>query len=222
MSKPDPEAAADQAIETAAIAAGATTELNPGSDGKKFKRVSKAGRPPKLNADLIDEIARYVRVGNYIETAAIAAGVHKATFYNWMKQANKLRELLARAQETGEKPKLTKFDRLTLKFLDAVEKATAEADFGDVATIKTASKTNWQAAAWRLERKDPKRWGRQDKVIGELSGPGGSPIPTTTENISGMSQEEKDELLIRHYERIKRQRAAQAGEPAAADPERPE
>jgi len=29
---------------------------------------------------------------------------------------------------------------------------------------KAAAEGNWQAAAWRLERKHPKRWGRQDKV----------------------------------------------------------
>ena len=30
--------------------------------------------------------------------------------------------------------------------------------------IGSAAKDNWQAAAWRLERKFPKRWGRHDRL----------------------------------------------------------
>ncbi len=38
----------------------------------------------------------------------------------------------------------------------------------DVAVIATAAKENWQAAAWRLERKFPERWGRRQKVDAQL------------------------------------------------------
>jgi transposase len=63
-----------------------------------------------------------------------------------------------------------------MDFADAVEKAVHESEVSDIATIKRASEKNWQAAAWRLERKFPKKWGRHDYVQQELSGPEGGPV----------------------------------------------
>ncbi len=44
------------------------------------------------------------------------------------------------------------------KFLTAVEKAQAEAESRDVALIAKAASEDWRAAAWRLERKAPRRY----------------------------------------------------------------
>ncbi len=45
------------------------------------------------------------------------------------------------------------------KFLNAVEKAQAESESRDVAIIAKAASDDWKAAAWRLERKQPRRYG---------------------------------------------------------------
>jgi len=45
--------------------------------------------------------------------------------------------------------------------LYAVEKAQAGAEMTSIALINRASEMQWQAAAWRLERKHPDRWGRK-------------------------------------------------------------
>lgn len=50
-------------------------------------------------------------------------------------------------------------------FRDAIEKARATAKVSSVAIIRQASKTNWQAAAWFLERSDPANWGRKDVLL---------------------------------------------------------
>ncbi len=44
------------------------------------------------------------------------------------------------------------------KFLNQVEKAQAEAESRDVALIAKAASEDWRAAAWRLERKAPRRY----------------------------------------------------------------
>jgi hypothetical protein len=45
-------------------------------------------------------------------------------------------------------------------------------------TVHTSRENDWRAAAWRLERRDPRKWGRRD--YSELSGPNGQPIKTQT------------------------------------------
>jgi homoserine acetyltransferase len=67
--------------------------------------------------------------------------VHRTTLYRWMR--------LGRDQKRGR----------YRKFLSQVEKAQAEAESRDVALIAKAASEDWRAAAWRLERKQPRRYG---------------------------------------------------------------
>lgn len=117
------------------------------------------GRPEKLTPELQQKIVDALRLGNYIETAAAYAGVSKTTIYDWLKK--------------GARSKKGKYK----DFSNAVEKALAEAEMRDVALIGNAAKENWQAAAWRLERKFPARWGR--KTQHEITGKEGNPIEVT-------------------------------------------
>ncbi|GGA31944.1 hypothetical protein GCM10007416_00600 [Kroppenstedtia guangzhouensis] len=107
-------------------------------------------RPEKLTPELQQKVVDAIRMGNYIETAAAFSGISKDTLYRWLKQ--------------GRRAKRGKYR----EFSDAVEKALAESEMRDVAVIATAAKENWQAAAWRLERKFPDRWGRRQKVDAQL------------------------------------------------------
>lgn len=116
------------------------------------------GRPTKLTPDLQKKITDAVRAGNYIETAAAYAGISKVTLYDWMKRGNKNQNGIFR------------------DFLNAIEKAMAESEVRDVALIAKAAQENWQAAAWRLERKNYERWGRKDRLQAELTGKDGGPV----------------------------------------------
>lgn len=131
---------------------------------------NRPGQPFTLTPELIEKVTAYLRTGAYVETAVLACGVPKVTFYSWLKRAN-----LAREAGTKAGPE----DALCLKFLNAVEKVMAESELQALSQITLAATTNWQAAAWRLERKYPDRWGRKDRVEAELSGPGGGPIGVT-------------------------------------------
>ena len=106
----------------------------------------KKGSTPKLTNKLIQEIVNYIKMGSYVETAAAAAGISKDTFYRWLKNAKK----------EDASP-------LERKLSDAVEKALAIAELRDLDVIDRATQgpNGWKAAAWRLERKSPKKWGRQ-------------------------------------------------------------
>jgi transposase len=95
-----------------------------------------------------ERLLNFLRLGNHIETACKATGIHKDTYYEWMKRA--------RAGKAG--------DERYVAFAEKADAALAEAEARDVQTILLASKEQWQAAAWRLERRFPDRWSRNDRM----------------------------------------------------------
>ena len=101
--------------------------------------------PRKFLQQCKQSILTAIRAGNYVETAVAFAGISKSTFYAWLK--------------AGARSKSGPYH----EFSDAVKRALAEAEVNDVELIAKAATRNWQAAAWRLERKFPKRWGRGER-----------------------------------------------------------
>lgn len=113
-------------------------------------------RPTKLTPELRDRICAFLRAGNYVETAAAAAGISKETLYKWLRRG---------ARSKGGPCR---------DFADAVAVAQAQAEARDVALIARAAESQWQAAAWRLERRLPARWSRRERH--EHSGKDGGAI----------------------------------------------
>lgn len=114
-----------------------------------------ASRPTKLNAATRDAIVEYVTAGMPKGIAAEAAGIGKSTFFDWIKR--------------GEAEPDSDFS----DFSDAIKKAYAEAAVRNLAIIQLAAKTNWQAAAWYLERTRPDEFGRRtrsDVTLGARDG----------------------------------------------------
>ena len=101
---------------------------------------------PKLDPVVTHRIVDLIRAGNYLEVAASATGIHRTTLHRWMRHG--------RGQKRGRYK----------KFLNAVEKAQAEAESRDVALIAKAAGDDWRAAAWRLERRSPKKYGPRVQV----------------------------------------------------------
>jgi hypothetical protein len=105
-----------------------------------------SGRPTRLTPELQAKLCDAIRAGNYMETAAAFAGIRKATLHNWLRWGARQTQGIYHA------------------FSEAVEKALADSEARDVALIaKAAADGHWQAAAWRLERKFPDRWGRRER-----------------------------------------------------------
>lgn len=131
------------------------------------------GRPTKLTDALRDELVKLIQAGNYIETAAAAVGIHKDSLYEWLKR--------------GAREKKGPYR----EFSDAVQKAMGFAESRDVLLIAKAAASQWQAAAWRLERKYPARWGRKDRM--EVTGKGGAPIQHR-HDLTGLSDDKLETL----------------------------
>lgn len=100
------------------------------------------GRPTRCTPEITQRLAELLKAGNYMETACAIVGIKKQIVYRWM-----------HAGERGN-PKYKPFS-------DAIKKAEAEGEALLLNVInRAAADGNWYAAAWRLERKSPERWGK--------------------------------------------------------------
>ena len=132
------------------------------------------GRPTKLTPAVHAAIIESVRDGAYLEPAAEAAGVSASTVRGWIRRAED------HPADCGAE---------FLEFLTAYKKARAEAEIDAVRVIRGASLNTWQAAAWYLERTNPKRWGRQQRVEVDTSADGG---PITLAGLAALMGVEDD------------------------------
>jgi hypothetical protein len=117
----------------------------------------------KLTLKLIDSICSYIRSGCDVMVAAQAIGVSKRTLGDWLCRGN---------DEIARRDQLLEADRkeeIFVKLVTRFEKAVAESEIRDMTRIDIAADTQWQAAAWKLERLRPGRYGR--KVIAEINAP---------------------------------------------------
>lgn len=115
------------------------------------------GRPSKLTPETIKRITDAIRVGATYELAAQYGGVAYNTFNEWMKAGE--------AANSGKHR----------EFYEAVKSAEGDAAVKWLAVIDRAAIEQWQAAAWKLERRYPREYGRQI-VQNEVSGPGGDAV----------------------------------------------
>jgi transposase-like protein len=138
---------------------------------------AKGKKPAELTPEVQAQIIKNLLHGAYVETAVIAAGVPKVTFYEWLK----------RAHRGGESDPDGKY----MALLNAVEKAQEEAELRDLAMIsKAAMNGAWQANAWRLERKNYKRWGKRTIVEGGNTPIGVEHSGSVNVDFSNLSTEE--------------------------------
>jgi transposase len=118
------------------------------------------GRPTKFTPERVDKLLSALKSGNYRTVACQYAGISTATLHNWIKIA-----------EGPDAPPEY------VEFLDALNKAEAQAEVVDISIIRQAAHNGqWQAAAWIRERKNPERWGRRDVSKLELTGADGGPV----------------------------------------------
>ena len=100
------------------------------------------GRRSKMTDARVTALLNALRVGNTRRAACAHADIDPTTFYRWLDQ--------------------------DATFRNAIEKAEGEAESHYSTIIFRAASTTWQAAAWWLERRHPKDFGRRDQVDVQL------------------------------------------------------
>ena len=93
------------------------------------------GRRGKFNEVVCQRIYKALEAGSTYEIAAEYAGISRQTFYIWMKKG--------KSNSTGQ----------FVTFVDNVKRAEAVGAISNLETIKQASKKDWKASAWILERR---------------------------------------------------------------------
>jgi hypothetical protein len=119
-----------------------------------------------------------IRAGVRPEIAAVYNGIGARTYYRWMQ--------LGRAADA---------ELIYLEFVEAVELALAEWEARDVLLIGEAAKEDWHAAAWRLERRLPKVYGRRERH--EIANAEEGPF-----RISAAADFDPDKLTVEELEQL--------------------
>lgn len=152
-----------------------------GYDGKIGRR------PLLLDEETSTKLAALLRSGAYVEQAAAQVGIGKATFYDWLGRGARERKRRAAIGDVVDVSPNRKREQVFVDFIDAIERAQAEGEHAmlaavsrcaiggavvsrttttDAAGVTTTTERladpDWRAAAWRLERRSPERWGRRD------------------------------------------------------------
>jgi hypothetical protein len=99
------------------------------------------GRKPKLTPEVSQRIIELVRIGNYLDAAAASCGIHRSTLHRWLVKGEE--------QSHG----------MYREFFLAIDRAQGEGELRDCVLIAKAAQTDWRAAAWRLERRAPRKYG---------------------------------------------------------------
>jgi hypothetical protein len=135
------------------------------------------GRPPVISRTIQDSVVKALTAGNFVEVACAYAGIHKDTYYSWLKRGSAERERIDRGAPLEALAGVAlrreldrrEVEKPFLDFSDAVKRAQAESEVGLTSILYKAATESWQAGAWLLERKHPDRWGVKRKVEVEIA-----------------------------------------------------
>lgn len=170
----------------------------------------RTGRPPGLTPDVEQTILDHLAQGVPIAHAALAAGIHRSTYHNWIVRGEDAADL----RDDG-KP-VPEVEQPFLDFLDAATRARARGVTKAVSNIAKAAEggyvlreisrryrnndgeyvtetekvyapIDWRAAAWWLERADRANFGRNGELPEQGAGTGSSTDVSSTD-LDGLAQ----------------------------------
>jgi transposase len=114
-------------------------------DEYKSSRPHPIGRPPKLTAEMIEQICDLLIEGDTIARSAVLTGVSESTIYRWLAMGKSevaepiYVELVARVGEAIESSEFELLQRMR---------------------IAGSKPDQWRATAWMLERRFPEKYGK--------------------------------------------------------------
>lgn len=125
------------------------------------KPAKKLGRRPIISKEVADTIAGYIKIGVFVDEACGAAGISRASYYNWMERGRAERERMRMLGDVVPREE----EKDYVDFLDIVEKAYDEATLRNMAVVAKASERgDWRAATWWLEQARPHKYGKRERI----------------------------------------------------------
>lgn len=116
----------------------------------------------KLTKEIIDDVAKKLKVGSYAKVVIASIGIHEATYYRWLERGNKALKL----KMLGKK--IPETEKIFCEFCESIRQSEAEGEVVLTTMIFSKANDDWKAAMELLARKYPDRWARKDSV--NLSG----------------------------------------------------
>lgn len=110
-------------------------------------------RPTDCTPELTAALCAELKLGMSIRAACQHVGIDDSTYRKWMMRG-----------DDGEEPFVT--------FRTAATQAKSDGVRALVVTVRKAATSDWRAAAWILERREPDDWSKRT----EISGPDGGPV----------------------------------------------
>ncbi len=105
-----------------------------------------------------EEILNYLRLGLSQEDAATMGGVSESTFYRWRERGEAASQLHDEGIEVPEDEEPYR------EFWETLTRARVEGEAYHVRIIRDAGMADWRASAWFLERSQPAKYGRRDRL----------------------------------------------------------
>lgn len=109
------------------------------------------GRECLLTDELQKQLIECIESGLYYDIACQAVGIDKSTFWRWMKEGR------------------ANLDQQKKDFYDAIKKAKGKCAKDALDIIKAHRLKEWTAAAWLLERRFRKYYGKDAKDLREVA-----------------------------------------------------
>ena len=135
------------------------------------------GRPTALTPQVLEDVRRLLPTCLYVETVADFTSLDRTTARKWLKRGAKEHQRVSR----NKRARVRQTEALYVELFLTYRKALAEGLIYDLGIIKKAAADQvvtdesgstvavrpgqWQAAAWRAERRFPGQWGRKDTVV---------------------------------------------------------
>lgn len=128
----------------------------------------------RISEEVIEKISEAIGNGNTLEEASASAGVNRSTIRRWRWRGD---AEIERVRAAGESEAVRESEELYVDLCFALMRAHARAEIRDLEVISAAAERgDWRAAAWRLERRYPERWGKRRRMEMEHTGTGGGPV----------------------------------------------
>jgi len=140
----------------------------------------------KYSKELTEKICKHLKQGNTINTTCQAVGIHKDTFFDWMKKKSDFSDSIKKAQSTADKKVENALFKMATGTFEYIERhyETTVIDKIKLGTLKkTIKKTlapNITAQIFYLKNRKPDEW--KDKQDIEHSGEVGVPLKLIIEN----------------------------------------
>lgn len=116
--------------------------------------VQRGRRTRLLEKSVSERVVEATRAGLTASATADYAGISRSTFFDWMRRGREASD----AFDAGDPVLDSELPFLDL--LDEIRRIHATTEVENLAVIEnSASRGDWRAAAWVLERTRPKRWG---------------------------------------------------------------